>query len=429
LRFQRLLQALNKNRARNGSAHDRGKVVRFPEYPSGTHRGVIRRLVPGVIAGAADLDPAAALTATVAGASYGLSVAWVVLLCFPIVQAVLGVSARIGHETRLGLVRLIREHFGGRVAATIALMVVSVNVLMIIADIMAVSDALSILVHQPRRYFPAVIAFTVWYILTRIGYDKVTTALAAIAMFQVAYIGAAALATPSVPQLARGIFLPHMVGSGYVMALIAVFGSLLTPDVIVWQTGSKRESGASFYDKEARLGCVVAVLVSLSAIIASSQMHIADPTSMTTRQAAEALAPLGEPGPILFAIGIIGSGMVALPILVSSLCFSIAEAANWDYGLNKNPWEARRFFFLICIVLLFAVTVDYFGINTVKTLYWSQVFAGIFIVPILFFILWIANDRRIMKTTNNIWDNFWLGAAVGGMITANLIFFWTQIFR
>ena len=428
MRFQRLLQALNKNRARNGSAHDRGKVVRFPENPSGTHRGVITRLVPGVIAGAADLDPAAALTATVAGASYGLSVAWVVLLCFPIVQAVLGVSARIGHETRLGLVRLIREHFGVRVAATIALMVVSVNVLMIIADIMAVSDAFSILVHQPRRYFPAAIAFTVWYILTRIGYDKVTTALAAIAMFQVAYIGAAALATDSVPRLAHGIFVPHMVGAGYVMALIAVFGSLLTPDVIVWQTGSKRESGASFHDQEARLGCVVAVLVSLSAIIASSQMHIANPMSMTTREAAQALSPLGELGPILFAIGIIGSGMVALPILVSSLCFSIAEAANWDYGLSKSPWEARRFFFLICLVLLCAVTVDYFGINTVKTLYWSQVLAGIFIVPILFFILWIANDRRIMKTTNNIWDNFWLGAAVGGMITANLIFFWTEMF-
>ena len=428
MQLHRLLQAFGKNRVRNGSANDRGKVVRFPDARLGPHKSFLGRMVPGVIAGAADLDPAAALTATVAGASYGLSVAWVVILCFPIVQSVLAVSARIGHETRLGLVRLIREHFGVRVAATIALMVVSVNVLMIIADIMAVSDAFSILVQQPRRYFPAAIAFTVWYILTRIGYDKVTTALASIAMFQVAYIGAAALATDSVPRLARGIFMPHMVGAGYVMAVIAVFGSLLTPDVIVWQTGSKREAGASFHNLESRLGCVVAVLVSLSAIVASSRMHIADPTSMTTRQDAQALAPLGELGPLLFAIGIIGSGMVALPILVSSLCFSIAEAANWDYGLSKSPWEARRFFFLICLVLVCAVTVDYFGINTVKTLYWSQVMAGIFIVPILFFILWIANDRRIMRTTNGLWDNFWLGAAVGGMIMANLIFFWSEIF-
>ncbi len=428
MRLHKLLQGLRKNRVRNGTAQDRGKVVRFPETGSGQHRGFIARAVPGVIAGAADLDPAAALTATVAGAGSGLSVGWVVLLCFPIVQAVLGVSARIGHETRLGLVKLIRENFGMRIAAAIAIMVVSVNVLMIIADIMAVSDAFSILIHQPRKYFPAAVAFTVWYILTRVGYDKVTTALAAIAMFQVAYIGAASLATSSVSSLAHGILVPHMGRAGYVMAVIAVFGSLLTPDVIVWQTGSKRESGASFHDQEARLGCVVAVLVSLSAIVAASHMHFADPTSMTTREAAEALAPLGELGPVLFAIGIIGSGLVALPILVSSLCFSIAEAANWDYGLSKSPWEARRFFVLICFVLLIAVTVDYFGINTVKTLYWSQVLAGIFIGPILFFILWIANDRRIMRTTNRLWDNFWLGAAVGGMIMANLIFFWTVAF-
>ena len=148
---------------------------------------------------------------------------------------------------------------------------------------------------------------------------------------------------------------------------------------------------------------------------------------MTTLQAAQALAPLGNLGPILFAIGIIGSGMVALPILVSSLCFSIAEASNWNYGLSKQPWDARRFFVLICVVLVCAVGIDYFGINTVRTLYWSQVLAGIFIVPILFFILWIANDRRIMRTTNGLWDNFWLGAAVGGMIAANAIFFWAEV--
>jgi Mn2+/Fe2+ NRAMP family transporter len=347
-----------------------------------------------------------------------------VILCFPIIQTVLGVSARIGHETRLGLVTLVRQHFGTRIAAVLAATVVCVNVLMIIADIMAVSDGFSIIVQQPRKFFPAAIAFSVWFILTQVGYDRVTTALAAIAMFQVAYIAAAKLAVHSIPWLVHGILVPSFKGgTNYVMAVIAVFGSLLTPDVIAWQTGSKRESGASFHDKEARFGCIVAVLISLSAIIASSRMNVADPASMTTRQAAQALAPLGELGPILFAIGIIGSGMVALPILVSSLCFSIAEAADWDYGLSKSPWEATRFFFLICFVLVAAVTVDYFGINTVKTLYWSQVLAGIFIVPILLFILVIANDRRIMHTPNTLWENWWLGSALGGMICANLIFF------
>ena len=294
---------------------------------------------------------------------------------------------------------------------------------------MAVSDAFSIVLQQPARFFPAVAAFTIWFILTKVGYDRVTTILASIAMFQAAYIAAAGLATESVSHLVGGVFRPNFShGTGYIMAVVAVFGSLLTPDVIVWQTSTKGEAGAAFHTDESRYGCIVAVFVSLSAIIASSHMQVANASEMTTRQAAMALSPLGDLGPVLFAIGIIGSGLVALPILVSSLCFSVAEAAGWDYGFAKEPWEARRFYVLICIVLVFAVVVNYFRVNTVRTLYWSQVLAGIFIVPILFFILWLANDRRVMRTTNSTWDNFWLGGAVGGMIAANIIFFWLEFF-
>ena len=428
MKLQNLLHVFGKHRQRQGTPQDRGKLVRFPTRSDRSHpTKLLSRIVPGVIAGAADLDPAAALTATVAGATYGLSVAWVVILCFPIIQSVLGVSARIGHETRLGLVKLIRENFGLTIAVTVAIMVVAVNVLMVIGDVMAVSDAFSIVLLQPARFFPAAVAFTIWFILTKVGYDRVTTILASVAMFQVAYIAAAGLATDSGHALVSGILMPRFAhGTGYVMAVIAVFGSLLTPDVIVWQTSSKREGGATFHTDESRYGCIVAVFVSLSAIIASSHMQITNIGAMTTRQAAQALAPLGELGPILFAIGIIGSGFVALPILVSSLCFSVAEAAGWDYGFTKEPWEAQRFYVLICVVLFVAVVVNYFGINTVKTLYWSQVLAGVFIVPILFFILWIANDRRLMQTTNSVWDNFWLGGAVGGMITADAIFFWLE---
>jgi Mn2+/Fe2+ NRAMP family transporter len=149
---------------------------------------------------------------------------------------------------------------------------------------------------------------------------------------------------------------------------------------------------------------------------------------MTTRQAADALASLGHLGPILFALGIFGSGMVALPILVASLCFSVAEAFGWNYGLSKSPWEARPFFILICVVLVIGVGINYIGINTVKALYWSQVLAGILIVPILYIILRLSNDRRVMQTVNSRWENFWLGGAVGGMLVANLIFFWSGLF-
>lgn len=398
-----------------------------PLFPPKEGR-LLPRFVPGVIAGAADLDPAAVLTATVAGASFGLSLGWVVLLCIPILQAVFGVAARIGYETRLGLIKLVRDKFGRTLAISLACMIAAVNVLMIVADLMAVSDAASILLVQPKRFFPAAIAFTVWYILTKAGYNRVNRTLSLVALFLLSYVAAALLAAESILGLASGILMPRMApGTGYALAVIAVFGSLLTPDVVVWQTSTKRESGASFHNVESRIGCIIACIVSLSVIVAASTMQVGDLGAMTTRQAAEALAPLGQLGPILFALGIFGSGLVALPILVASLCFSVSEAAGWDYGLDKPPWEAPRFFVLICFVLVIAVSVNYFGINTIKLLYWSQVLAGMFIMPILFVILWIANDRRIMRTANTKWENFWLGGAVGGMFVANVIFFWAEL--
>jgi Mn2+/Fe2+ NRAMP family transporter len=429
--LQNLKAKLFPSQPRAGSSADRGKVVAFPSraLPAGSRPSWITKVVPGIIAGSADLDPAAVMTATVAGASFGVSVGWIVLFCIPILSAVFGVSARIGHETHVGMVELIRRRFGPILAISFACMMVGLNMLMIIADLMAVSDALSILLQQSARFFPAAVAFTIWYVLTKVGYEKVSRTLSLLALFLFSYVAAAFMASRSIVGTFEAIVIPELsAGTGYVMALIAVFGSLLTPDVIVWQTSTKRESGALLHNVEATLGCVIACLVSLSAIVAASAMSISDPASMTTRQAADALASLGHMGPILFALGIFGSGMVALPILVASLCFSVAEAFGWNYGLSKSPWEARPFFILICVVLVIAVGINYIGINTVKTLYWSQVLAGIFIVPILYIILRLSNDRRVMRTVNSRWENFWLGGAVGGMLVANLIFFWSGLF-
>jgi Mn2+/Fe2+ NRAMP family transporter len=433
--FNKLKSMLSRKESgdRRGTPGDRGKVIVMPSADSdaeNTKFTFVGRIVPGIIAGAADLDPAAVLTATVAGASFGISLGWVVLLSIPILQSIFAVAARIGHETKLGLIKLVRENFGHKTAIVLACMVVAVNVLMIVADVMAVSDGLSILLLQPRRFFPGVVAFVVWLILTRTSYGRVNNMLSLMALFLLAYVAAAYLASDSLLAVAKGVVFPKFGGgTAYVLAVIAIFGSLQTPDVIVWQTSTKRETGAGFHGIESRIGCLVACIVSLSVIVAASSMKVANVDALTPRLAAEALAPLGQLGPILFDLGIVGSGLVALPILVASLCFSISEAADWDYGLNKPPWEAPRFFVLICVVLVFAVVLNYFGINTVKTLYWSQVLAGMFIMPILFFILWIANDRRIMKTTNGRWDNFWLGGAVGGMAAANIVFFWSQLMR
>jgi Mn2+/Fe2+ NRAMP family transporter len=391
----------------------------------------IRRILPGIIAGAADLDPAAVLTATVAGASFGYSIGWVVLLCVPVLFSVFAVSARIGNQTKKGLVELLRENYGRKIAFSIALLIVAVNMAMIIGDIVVVSDSISLLTATPRAFFLAPVAFTVWYVLILGSYEKTTKTMAVLSLLLIAYVAAAWHVTDSAVELAKGILLPKIqLNTAYTMAVIAVFGSLLTPDVIVWQASSKRglpEGLAQAHVSESHAGTFVACLISLSAIVAASHLHVADPASMSTRSASQALGAFGVAGPILFSLGILGSGLIALPVLVASLCFSVAEAFSWRSGLAFEPWNARMFYVMISFTVLLATAVDFLGIHAVTVLYWSQVLAGASLVPILLYILLLSNNPKVMRTTNSVFENLWLGAATLAMLIANFFFLWQQL--
>lgn len=391
----------------------------------------MRKLTPGIIAGAADLDPAAVLTATVAGASFGYSIGWVVILAIPVLWAVFNVSARIGHQSNRGLVELIRRGYGRTAGWGMAAAMISVNMMMIIADLIAVSDAFSLILRQQRFFFLPVVAFAVWYVLVLGDYRKSSRAFVWFAVFQGAYLVAAAMAVTSWTGLVKGILLPHFtLTSAYLLGVIAVFGSLLTPDVLVWQTSSRRDrkaAGGGFHTGESKAGTLVAVVISLSVIVAASALHVVDPEHMSTLTAAQALRPLGSLAPVIFSIGIIGSGLIALPILVASMCFSVAEAASWESGLTVPAWEARPFYILISACIIVATVVDFGRINPVTVLYWSQVIAGFLVVPVLGCILLLGNNARVAGRKNTTSENVWLGGAVAGMIVANIVFFWTTL--
>jgi len=369
------------------------------------------------------------MTAVVAGASFGYSIGWVVIACVPVLWSVFSVSARLGQRSRRGLVEIIRLRRGRIAAAIVAVGMVSVNLAMIIADLRAVSDAFSVILRQAAIFFLVPVAFSVWWVLIGGGFQRVTRVLGVLALAQLAYVAAAVLATQSFRELAKGIFLPHIqVSSGYAIAVIALFGSLLTPDVIVWQTSSQRDSNkATAAGGDSHAGTFVAALVSLSAVVCASSLHVKDPFNMTTRMAAEALHPLGTLGPVLFSLGIIGSGLVALPILVASMCYSIAEAVDWKSGLNQNPWEARFFYMLLSGAVFIGIVTNFAPLNTVKILYWSQVMAGVLVIPILWNILRLTNDKSVVGEPNSWLQNFWLGSAIGGSIVANIVFLWSVL--
>ena len=390
--------------------------------------GRVSEILPGIIAGAADLDPAAVMTAVLAGATFGYSVGWVILACIPILWSVFSVSARLGTYSNRGLVELVRLRRTRRSAVLVAVGMVVVNLAMIIADLRAVSEAFSVILQRSATFFYVVVAFSVWWILIRGSFQRVTRVLGAIALAQLAYVAAAVLATHSLTALLKGIFLPHVSSSPeYAISVVALFGSLLTPDVIVWQTSSRRDRNRAAPATDSHAGTFVAVLVSLSAVICANALNVSDPGSMTIRLAATALAPLGVFGPALFALGIIGSGLVALPILVASMCYSIAEAVDWKTGLDQNPWEARLFYVLLSGTIFISVLTNFFPLNTVMILYWSQFMAGVVLIPILWNILRLTNDRSVVAHPNSVFENFWLGGAIGGSVVANCIFIWSLL--
>lgn len=390
-------------------------------------------MLPGIVTGASDVDPALVLTATVAGAAYRYSLLWAVLLSIPFLLAVFSVSARIGFESRQGLVDLLRTNYGRIIAFGCAAVVVAINMAMIVADLMAVTDALSIITEMPRMYFIAAVAFSVWYILIFRDYRKITQTLVLLSLPLFLYVAAAVLASPDWKQVISHSLFPRIPrDSGYPAAVIGIFGSLLTPYILVWQTSSRREealAGGVGGGPEHHAGTAVTTLLCYSIMVAAaSVLRISPNEDLTTRMAAEALTPAaGQLGTVVFALGIIGAGMVALPVLVASMCYSVAEAMGWRSGLNENPWEAIRFYVLISFAMFLAAALNFIKINPVVALYWSQILAGVLTVPILVFILLVSNNRLLMRTTNSWWQNFWIGAAAGAVVASSLIALWWKI--
>ena len=423
---------------RRGSPEDRGRgrVIRFPAAPppAPQQHGWLWKLWhvgPGLVTGASDLDPSAVITATVVGAAYQLSLLWVVILCVPFLLALFSVTARIGVETRKGVLDLAREHYGRKVAVVLTLITIVVNMAVIIADLMAVSEAFSIILGVPRMYMVAVIAFSVWYILIFRDYRRITKALVICSLPLYIYVASAIVTGPTLGALLHQIFVPQLAHKPHLVeGVIALFGSLLTPYIVLWQTSSRTDPAHEPHKADAYAATLVAAVLGISIIVAAaSVLHFGRPVDMTVLQAAQTLRPVvGDLGSIFFCIGIIGSGLVALPVLVASMCYDLAQAMGWRYGLSEHPWEAKSFYLLISASMIVATLGNFININPVKALYWSMLLAGVLTIPTFLFILIVSNDRRIMKTTNTRLENFWVGAAAGGSAAATLWYLATKFF-
>jgi len=415
---------------------NRSQVIAFPARPDarlgvgGQIWDTAKKIGPAIVTGAADLDPSAIVTATVVGAAFSLKLLWIVLLCVPFLLAALDTSTRIGLETRKGLFDLIREYYGRKPAIFAAVFTIFISMLVITADLMAVADVLSLILRQPRMFFVPVIAFTVWYMLVFHDYRKITRVLVWTSLPVCLYLAAAWLTGPGFSNVVHGFLVPQFSWSkDFVESVVALFGSLLTPYIILWQTSSRTDTHHEPHKADSLIACVVMFVLAASIIIAAgSMLHFEHPVDMTTRQAAEALRPIaGDWGMLIFAIGIVGAGMVSLPVLVASMCYDVTQAFGWEYGLSHRPGEAKRFYLLISGTMFVATIGNFFKINPVTALYWSMIFAGILLIPTLIFMMIVSNNKRIMQKTNSLWQNVLLGAATVSAALIGAIYLWEKL--
>lgn len=379
----------------------------------------LRKLGPGLITGAADDDPSGIATYSQAGAQYGLNLLWTVVLTYPLMVGIQLVSARIGLVTGKGLAANIRDTFPRWLCLGIVFLLLIANTINIAADIAAMGEALRLVIGGGPHGHAIIFAFTSLLLQIFIPYQRYVRVLKWLTLSLLAYVAVVFLVNAPWQQVLISTVLPHITPSaGYATMVVALFGTTISPYLFFWQAAqevedindkaerapllqapqiARKEFRRVRYDTYIGMGFsnLVAFFIILSTAIT---LHAAGITNIqTSAQAAEALRPLaGEVTFLLFSLGIIGTGMLAVPVLAGSAAYAVAECFNWPEGLDKKAQGAKRFYAIIALATLGGVVMDFLAIDPVKALIWSAIINGVIAIPIMAIMMTIASKPEVM---------------------------------
>jgi NRAMP (natural resistance-associated macrophage protein)-like metal ion transporter len=388
-------------------------------------RRALAILGPGLITGASDDDPSGIATYAMAGASLGFSTLWTALVTFPMMATIQFICAKIAMVSGRGLAGVLRRHYARPVLYLAVAGLVAANTINVGADLGGVADALSLLV--PLRPIvmivpvaAAILALQVWgsYRLIARIFKWLTLAL-------LAYVGAAVLAKPDPLAVLAGTFVPTIRLDGQSLAtLVALLGTTISPYLFFWQASQEVEEehalgrrtvrqreGATRTELAHRLWDVTAGMALSNAVMyfiilaAAATLFRSGTTDIeTAADAAQALRPLaGGAATVLFALGLIGSGLLAIPILSGSAAYALAEGFGWRSGLDERPWRAMRFYVVIAVSTTIGVAMNFLGWKAMSALFWTAVINGCLAPPLLVAVMLIANNRTIMKADTIGW--------------------------
>jgi NRAMP (natural resistance-associated macrophage protein)-like metal ion transporter len=409
--------------------------------------GFIRKLGPGLITGAADDDPSGISTYSVAGASAGFSMLWLTWLSTPMMAVVQGMCARIAMVTGVGLAAVMRTHLPRPVAYALAALVIVANTFNVGADIGGMAAAAHMLIPIPIDAW--VFAFGVALAVAQVwlNYRAIANILKWLTLALFAYVISAFVVHPAWRDVFANLFVPHLeFNRAWLSTMVGVLGTTITPYLFFWQSAlmveEDRSSGKTTV--RARKGTneqavrdmhadvntgmiysnVVAffIIVTTAATLGAHGMHDIG----TAQQAAEALRPLaGRAAELVFTLGMVGTGLLAVPVLASSSAYVAAETFKFREGLDEKPQRAPRFYATIAAGICIGIAINLLGIDAIRALFWSAVLNGVAAVPLIAVIVGLASSKTLMgKWRSSAIARAWGWGTVGIMGAATLGMFY-----
>ena len=382
-------------------------------------RDFLRTLGPGLITGASDDDPSGIGTYSQAGAQLGYGIGWTMLLTFPLMAAIQEISARVGRVTGHGIAGNVCRHYSMWLLNVVVALLFIANTINIAADLGAMADATKLLIGGHGMLY--VVAFGVISVTAQIflDYKRYVSVLKWLTLSLFAYVGALAFAHISWSHALMGVLVPHITWSAdYFTTIVAIFGTTISPYLFFWQASQEAEDqrvdvakqplidkhyGARKEFHRIRADTIVGMafsnLIALSIMVtAAATLHAAGKTDIqTSAQAAEALRPIaGAFAEVIFALGIVGTGLLAIPVLAGATAYAVGEGRRWPVGLARKPKEAAAFYSVLTLSAAIGIALNFTSINPISALYWSAVINGVLAVPVMVLLMIMARRKDVM---------------------------------
>ncbi len=392
--------------------------VPAPEAPPSATK-LLQVLGPGLITGASDDDPSGIATYSQAGAQFGYDLGWTLLFSWPLMCAIQEISARIGRVTGRGLAGNLKRHYPNSVCYALVFLLIVANTINLGADLGAMAAALKLLIGGPAFIYIAGFGVVTLLLEVFVSYERYVAALKWLTLSLFAYVGVAFVVPVPWPTVGYHLVVPHIAWTAdYFTVVVAVLGTTISPYLFFWQAGQEvedtkervnakpleRDPGAAKVEftrirLDTYIGMALSNLVALFIVVSTAAtLHAHGITDIqTSSQAAEALRPVAGPFVFLiFALGIIGTGMLTIPVLAGSAAYAMGEAFGWHVGLARKLRRAKAFYGAIAAAIVVGSAMNFTAIDPVKALFWSAVINGVVAVPVMVMVMRLASDESAM---------------------------------